>query len=86
MYFVLPFTLHPKCLDAGLDIKTATYDEYGILIKSMNGNENGGEWMRIGAVCIMQWNCNLNILAEERREKVRLDGDKEEREEQVRYQ
>ena len=86
MYFVLPFTLHPKFLDAGLDIKTATYDEYGILIKSMNGNENGGERMRIGAVCITQWNCNVNILAEERREKNRLDGDKEEREEQVCYQ
>ena len=52
----------------------------------MKGNENGGEWMRIGVVCITQWNYNLNILAEERREKNRLDGDKEEREEQVRYQ
>lgn len=52
----------------------------------MKGNENGGEWMRIGVVCITQWNYNLNILAEERREKNRLDSDKEEREEQVRYQ
>lgn len=42
--------------------------------------------MRIGVVCITQWNYNLNILAEERREKNRLDSDKEEREEQVRYQ